>query len=694
MKIKYLITFLLIFVTLIATQSVVCNAATPSYAPYYSYEINNKDQSVAAPIGFVQSGVANSTTLKLKEHLDGPEDFVIYGDEFYILDSSNSRIIVLDKKLKFKQIYSGFTDTDNKSIDFSGAMGMDIDKNGNFVIADTENLRVIILGRDKKLKKQILKPESVLENNDFPFRVTKLKCAQDGNIYVTVETMNVGIFVFNGDGKFDKFVANNPVVATSEVILNYIYRAFLTTEQIRNRMQATPLKVNNFCLDSNGFLYTVSQSIYSTKQSGMVRCMNYKDNNIINSSVVFGDVEADPAYKTTLFNSISITENNDYVLLDSGRGKVFYYDSKGNLISVFGGYGSQSGTFTEPVEVRYADKKIYVLDKGKGSIVEFKPTEYVNIYNKALSLLKERKFEESMKEWKKVVLLNSNSRYAYYGMGLVYDMQGNYKEAMRCFKLADNRASYSNSFKEYRSEWMEKNVLLIILIVLLIIAAVVLLLKAFKKLQATNGTAYTVMERKSLFPLYTLRHPVDGFEQFKQRDVASTPIAIGILLVWLISEVVSRYALGFAYSDVSGDFNPLAIIAGTIGLFAVFVAANWGVASFIEGKGTFKDITVTVAYSLIPYVAAQIIRIPLTHFLTLEESVFIGIISTIGLIWSGIILLGGLYAIHQYSFSKTLVSLLLTAIGMLIILLVAVIFASLIQQASGFFSSLYQEITL
>jgi len=126
----------------------------------------------------------------------------------------------------------------------------------------------------------------------------------------------------------------------------------------------------------------------------------------------------------------------------------------------------------------------------------------------------------------------------------------------------------------------------------------------------------------------------------------------------------------------------------------VFVASNWGVASFLEGKGTFKDITVTTAYSLIPYIVAQIIAVPLSNILTAEEAVFITIINAIGLIWSGILLLGGLYAIHQYSISKTLWSIVLTAVGMLIILLVAVIFASLLQQAFGFFESLYTEITL
>jgi len=694
MKIKHIISAILIFIILLGTLSVTTSAKSSSYAPYYSYELDKNDKSVAAPVGFIESKTANSVSLGLDTNMDAPQDMVVKNGSFYILDSTNSRILELDENLKLKKIYSDFLNENNEKIEFAGATGFDVDRNNNFVIADTDNLRILILNKNGKLLKQILKPEAVLEDNEFPFRASKIKCAEDGNIYVTVETMNLGIFVFDENGNFDKFVANNPVVATADVIMNYLYRAILTTEQIRNRMQATPLKVYNFCIDNNGFIYTVSQSAYSTKQTGMVRCMNYRDSNIINSEIVFGDVEQDPKNEKTLFNSIAITAESDYVLLDTGRGKVFYYSSNGYLISVFGAYGDQKGTFNEPKEVRYYNDKIYVLDAGKNCVIEFSPTKYVDTYKEALKLLKERKFEDSLEKWNEIVLLNSNSRYAYYGMGLVHDMKGDFKTAMDCFKLADNRTAYSNSFKEYRAEWMEENVFLIILVLVLIIAVIVAVVLGFKRLQATNGTAFSIMERKSLFPLYTLRHPVDGFEQFKLRDVASFKIAFSVLIVWFVTEIVSKYAKGFIYSPINSDFNPLSIVASTFGLFAIFVASNWSVASFNEGKGTFKDITVSVAYSLIPYVLSRIITIPLTNILTAEEAVFITIISAIGLMWSGVLLLGALYAIHQYSFSKMLLSLLLTIVGMLIILLVMVIFASLLQQVFGFLDSLYTEITL
>ncbi len=694
MKIKKIFC---LFIALLLTFSlgITAFADSPSYAPYYSYELNESGKSVVAPQGFIVSEIWNEKNLNLEVPLNGPKDFVIKNDEFYILDSGNSRIVKLNSKMKVTDIYQKFSDKDGNSIDFTGARGFDIDNNGNFVIADFENTRILMLSPEGGLVREIMRPDAVLQNNDFPFQVSKIKCGENGNIYATVDSMNLGIFVFDEYGRFDKFVANNPVVKTADVLLNYFYRSFMSTEQIRNRTQSTPLKVTNFCLDDEGFLYTVSQNANDTLQTGMVRRINYTDTNIIDSNIVFGDLEIDTDKNTkTLFNSVSVTSQGNIVLLDAGRGKVFYYSDNGYLISVFGGYGDRIGTFKEPVEVREYKDRIYVLDSAKNSITEFEPTEYMVTFCSAITLLKERKFEESLKKWKKVNLLNSNSEYAYYAMGLIYDLENDYKAAMDCFKLADNPIAYSNSFKEYRMQWLAENAVWIVVFVIVAVVTILFIKKGIKKLFATNGKVYTPLETKWLFPIYTLRHPVDGFEQFKTRNIASVTLSLGIIAFWFIEEIASKYLTGFIFSGGNTDFNPMAVLVATVGLYVVFVAANWCVASFLEGKGTLKDIIAATAYSLIPYIICKLLTLPLSNILTANEAVFITLVETIGLLWSAALLLGGIYAIHQYSFTKTLVSLILTLIGMIIIVFVLVIFYSLLQQAYGFIESLYQEITL
>ena len=682
--------------SVMVTSALVCGASSPSYAPYSSYELNENEESVAAPVGFTQSAVWTAKTVGVDGEFLQPQDFKKTENGFIILDSGNSRIIETDKQGKLVKIYDSFRDGSGAEVSFAEAAGIAVNSNGDFLVSDTKNGRILIIGRDGVIKGTITRPDEAMQDSDAPFQVSKIECAENGDIYVQVESVNLGIFVFDSSGKFDRFVASNPVVTTASVIMNYLSRPFMTTQQIRNKMQSTPLKVTNFCLDGDGFIYTVSQNSKQVSQSGMVRRLNYRDSNVLSSDIVFGDLERDSENgKVTLFNAVSVTENGDIVLLDQSRGKVFYYSKGAYLMTVFGGLGDQNGTFTSPVQVKCSDGKIYVLDSGKGCITEFAPTAYMNTYLEAMKLLNNREFDKSLEKWREVNRMNSNSGYAYYGMGLVYDMTGNYKEAMRCFKLADNKAAYSNSFKEYRKEFLNKWAWWFIVglaaAVVIIVFAVKFTVKAIEK---RNGEVYSTLETKWLFPFYTVRHPVDGFEQFKTRKIQSVTLSAVIVAVWIITEFVSVFCTGYIFSSTGASYNPFSTVLATIGLFSVFVVSNWCLSTLTEGKGTFSEIISVTAYSLLPYIFSKLIIVLLSNVLCTNEQVFMTIVGIIGLLWSAVLLLGGLYAIHQYSFGKTLFSILLTLIGMLIIVLVLVVFYTLIQQAFGFIRSLYQEATL
>ena len=109
-------------------------------------------------------------------------------------------------------------------------------------------------------------------------------------------------------------------------------------------------------------------------------------------------------------------------------------------------------------------------------------------------------------------------------------------------------------------------------------------------------------------------------------------------------------------------------------------------------KGTIKDIIATVSYSLIPYLVSQLIKIVLTNLLVPSESVFITIVTTIGLLWTISVMFLGLMTIHEYSVGKTVISILLTFVGIIIIVFIVILLYSLIQQLTNFISSVYREI--
>ena len=129
----------------------------------------------------------------------------------------------------------------------------------------------------------------------------------------------------------------------------------------------------------------------------------------------------------------------------------------------------------------------------------------------------------------------------------------------------------------------------------------------------------------------------------------------------------------------------------TVILFIFFVFANWCIASFLDGKGKMKDIIVVTAYALLPMLASIVLKVFLSNVLCIEEEAFIGIIVAIGYVWSGIILVLGMYAIHSYSFSKTVISVVLTAVVVLIITLLIALFFTMMQQVVSFVQSIIYE---
>ena len=141
------------------------------------------------------------------------------------------------------------------------------------------------------------------------------------------------------------------------------------------------------------------------------------------------------------------------------------------------------------------------------------------------------------------------------------------------------------------------------------------------------------------------------------------------------------------------EYSLVISILKTFGVFIVFVTANWCVASFMDGKGRFKEILCATAYSLQPYIFCLLISIPLSHMVSYDEEILLNIIMCIGVIWTIIVLLGSLSAVHQFTPGKMILSLILTALAMGIILFLLMLAFSLVQMIIGLIIAIVREIT-
>jgi tetratricopeptide (TPR) repeat protein len=154
---------------------------------------------------------------------------------------------------------------------------------------------------------------------------------------------------------------------------------------------------------------------------------------------------------------VKIRETGIYSLLDCNRGRVFSYDSEGNILYIFGGMGTQEGTFSQPVAIESHQDLIYVLDASRNAIFVFEPTQYGSDINKAVGLRYNGDETKAVEIWKKVLELDSNNEMAYSGIGKAYLSSGDNKKAMYYLKMGVNKEYYSIAYKRYRNELLREN---------------------------------------------------------------------------------------------------------------------------------------------------------------------------------------------------------------------------------------------
>lgn len=193
---------------------------------------------------------------------------------------------------------------------------------------------------------------------------------------------------------------------------------------------------------------------------------------------------------------------------------------------------------------------------------------------------------------------------------------------------------------------------------------------------------------------YILLHPSDGFQEMKYHNKGSIPIVCSILFLFFLEEAYRKLGTSFDFNSYSPESASLIMLVfTTIILFLIVVISNWCFCTLLDGKGSFKNICVVSAYALIPYILISFVVVTLTKFLTLNEGGFLKYITILSGIWSFFIAFCGLKTIHEYSFKKTILSVILTFFGTLIILFISFLIVMLFQQLFIFINTIWIEVS-
>jgi hypothetical protein len=270
---------------------------------------------------------------------------------------------------------------------------------------------------------------------------------------------------------------------------------------------------------------------------------------------------------------------------------------------------------------------------------------------------------------------------------------------MYYFKLAGDRQGYSDAFSEQSLIYMRSNFKWLVLILLLLAAGLIA-----RKISSRRFAGYAVAKlhkddllTKGLdemkYCVYSIISPVYAFDGVKWAGKGSVNAGFVIIGLFFLISVLTAQLTGFIFNLQNPDkFSMLSVLAVTVGGFGVVFAAHYAASSVLPSEATVRQAFITMAYALLPYILCQALYIIVSNFISLEMGVFLNLIRVIGIGWSGIILILGMYQTHRLSFGLVVGDLALTAFGTVIVVFFMVLLYSLFQQLYMFFYTIFSEI--
>ncbi len=194
------------------------------------------------------------------------------------------------------------------------------------------------------------------------------------------------------------------------------------------------------------------------------------------------------------------------------------------------------------------------------------------------------------------------------------------------------------------------------------------------------------------YALYVMTHPFDGFWDLSREKRGSMGAAHTILILFLVTYVMKLMYTNFQFIMVPIQYINIYQRMASLALpFLVLCLANWALTTLFDGKGRFKDIYMGMCYALTPYVLIQLPCILLSHVLAYDEAEFYSVLISFSEIWFAFLVFVALMEIHDFGPGKTVISIIATVIGAMVILFLVLVFFSLLSDAFSFFVSLYRE---
>lgn len=667
------------FLLICAVCLALANAA-PAYAiegTSYTYTVS-ADQSKFIPTmdAYLPAGTYLSNI-----GLNSPEDMFLYGRDLYIADTGNKRIVIYS-------LDTGEIDTFGEA-DLKKPTGISVDGNGYIYVADYGAEQVVVFAPDHRVSRCLTRPGEVYYGTS-PYKPQKVDLDSYGNLFVISEGTYEGIIQFDKNGNFNGFFGANKTKGLSAV--EWFQKIFYTEEQKSKMTFRTPPNIVSLDVSDSDMVFTVTQNDWRNA----IKKLNMAGVNV---------------YGEDSFNGLSTYV--DVAVLPSGTfyavsswGVIDEFDEEGGFLLEFGGEAKKTDRngLTAVVSAIEADDagNLYILDKERGVLQVWYPTEYAKLLHKAGELFKQGHYEESLTAWEEIIRMNPNAYMSNAWYAKTLFQLGRYEEAAEHFAEIEHAQGYSDCFWETRSAWMRSNMegILIGVVLFAVLCFVMNLLErryGWKEelgaRYARSCRRYALLKELTADVAYFLRHPIDGVYYLKTGRrgsvLAASILYVTALAVYMICRGLTSFVFGGGYSYYN---DPLAIFLIVVVPAVLFLVGSYLISSINDGEGDFRSVYVSFGYSLSFFIICWPFLTLISHGFTLTELFIYQLLTFLILGYTGILIFISIKEAHVYNLKKTVANILLTLFFMVVAILAAIILYILWRELLSFVSEVYEEV--
>ena len=671
-----------LFQALIFTVMAVLPVAA-SQATSYTYTMDDQSEMVRTQDAYLPDRTI--TDLGLSD----PEDMIIDdNNQAYIVDTGNRRIVIFD--LNTEKVVKVINKQTVESKDFTGfdtPKGIFRTNEGEIYVADTGAKTVFRFTKDFEYVRRYDRPTAPIFA-DTNYEPSKVAVDSGNNLYIVSEGVYAGIIQLANTGEFlGYFTSNKATLTPQQVFLKIIY----TKEQQKKSaaLNTLPSTFSNVYVDKKGTAYSVCMG----KGGDLLKKHSTNGKNMFNGAIISSDAFTDVT-----------ADDNGIIYASDSKGFIWVYTSSGEVIFSLGEQAEDtdiSGLFSSLTTIAVdRDGNIWTADGKKGFLQSFTPTEYATTIFKALDEYENGDYDDALKDWNYVLQLNQMSVLAHNGVAKAYFNAEKYDKAMEHFEIAGNRDGYSDAFWEVRNKSIQKwlgtvLVILIILIALKVIIGFIDKNKIIKKKKRALGKVLknTPVIGEIGYAFKCAKHPIDRYYDIRVHKNGSMIAATIIYIVFFGVYMLYQTSKGFIYQYTKvEDMDMGAVVVGFFAILILFIVCNYLVTSITDGDGTLKQVYMIPAYGLMPVMICMLATIGMSYVLTYNESFILTVIMIIGLVWSVAVIFEGLSTVHDYDFKNTVVSLLITAVFMLIAAIVVLVVIIMWEQLYDFLLTVGKEI--